>query len=193
LCDEGQTPQRPAPRGTAARAPLPPLAWGKKVSPLFRTRCRAIAKGLGGATADELMTCMAWESGRTFSPSVRNAAGSGACGLIQFMPQTAAALGTTIEKLAAMSAEEQLFLVDAYFKPWRGQLRNLGDLYCAILWPAGIGKADSAVLFDRAHRPTTYLQNKGLDVNRDGAITRAEVTAKVRALLAEGLLPGNAA
>jgi soluble lytic murein transglycosylase-like protein len=36
------------------------------------------------------MACMAWESGRSFRPDVKNMAGSGATGLIQFMPTTAA-------------------------------------------------------------------------------------------------------
>ncbi len=63
-----------------------------------------------------------------------------------------------------------------------------------ILWPAGIGQPDSAVLFTEggAH-PALYLQNAGLDVNHDGDITRGEVTARVRGVLAEGLLAGNAA
>lgn len=41
------------------------------------------------------MAAMAFESGETFSPSIKNAAGSGAVGLIQFMPSTAKALGTS--------------------------------------------------------------------------------------------------
>ncbi|WBO23919.1 lysozyme family protein [Sphingomonas abietis] len=172
---------------------MTPLAWGRKVSPAFRDRVRAIADGLG-CSASDLMACMAWETGRTFSPSVRNGAGSGAVGLIQFMPQTAGLLCTTTAKLAAMTAEQQLDYVDLYFRPYRGNLHNLGDLYCAILWPAGVGKPDSAVLFTRGNpNPKLYLQNAGLDLDHDGDITRGEVTAKVRGVLAQGLLPANAA
>jgi hypothetical protein len=170
-----------------------PLAWGRKVAPAFRDRVRAIAGELG-CSASDLMACMAWETGRSFSPSVRNSAGSGAIGLIQFMPQTAGQMHTTTDKLAAMSAVAQLDYVDLYFRPWRGRLHNLGDLYCAILWPAGVGKADTAILFEKGgDHPKLYLQNAGLDLNHDNDITRGEVTAKVRALLAEGLLPANAA
>jgi hypothetical protein len=155
---------------------------------------RAIAAELAGATASDLMACMAWETGRTFSASVRNGAGSGAVGLVQFMPQTAVGLHTTTEKLAAMTAEQQLDYVDLYFRPVARRLHNLGDLYCAILWPAGIGKTDGEVLFHKGgDHPKLYLQNKGLDLDHDGDITRGEVTAKVRTLLAEGLLPANAA
>ena len=107
------------------------------------------------------------------------AAGSGATGLIQFMPATARGMGTTVEKLAKMSQIEQLNYVYKYFLPQKGKLRNLGDVYMTILWPAGIGKNDSYVLWARAKKPTTYRQNIGLDVNKDGVITRAECVAKV--------------
>ena len=169
------------------------LAWGRRVAPDFRTRVVAIADGLGCAPSD-LMACMAFESGEIFSPSVRNTAGSGAVGLIQFMPQTAGQLHTTIEKLAAMTAVEQLAYVDLYFCPWHGRLHNLGDLYCAILWPAGGGKPDSAVLFAKGGtRPALYLQNKGLDIDHHNDVERGEVTAKVYPELVRGLLPANAA
>jgi hypothetical protein len=172
---------------------MTPLAWGRLVAPAFRDRVRAIADGLGCDPSD-LMACMAWETGRKFTADVRNAAGSGAVGLIQFMPQTAGQLHTTTAKLAAMTALDQLSYVDLYFRPWRGRLHNLGDLYCAILWPAGVCEPDSAVLFEKGgDHPKLYLQNAGLDLNHDADITRGEVTAKVRALLDEGLLPANAA
>jgi hypothetical protein len=168
------------------------LAWGNKVSSVFRARVTAIAGKIGCQPSD-LMGCMAWESGRTFSASIRNGAGSGAVGLIQFMPQTASALGTTTAALAAMTPEQQLDFVDYYFRPWRGHLHNLSDLYMAILWPAGIGKSDDAVLFDKADtaHPKLYLQNRGLDVNANGQITRGECCAKVKDMLALGMAPGN--
>lgn len=128
---------------------------------------------------NDLIGCMAWESAETFSPSIKNAAGSGATGLIQFMPATARGMGTTVEKLAAMSQIEQLSYVYKYFLPQKGKLRNLGDVYMTILWPAGVGKDDSYVLWARSKKPTTYRQNIGLDVNKDGVITRAECVAKV--------------
>ncbi|MDI3259463.1 MAG: transglycosylase SLT domain-containing protein [Sinobacteraceae bacterium] len=166
------------------------LAWGRSVSEDFRLLVFQIAEALG-IQPDWLMACMAFETGATFSPAIRNAAGSGAVGLIQFMPQTAAALGTTIEALAAMGPCQQLIYVERYFLPRAGKLRNLGDVYMAILWPAGIGRPDDAVLFDRddpAH-PKLYLQNRGLDFNRDGKITRGECVARVQSYLDRGLSP----
>lgn len=136
-----------------------------------------------------LMACMAFESAETFSPSIKNAAGSGATGLIQFMPSTAKGLRTTTAALATMSAVQQLEYVRKYFLPYKGRLHTLGDVYMAILWPAGIGKADSWALWDKTvSRPTTYRQNAGLDLNKDGKITKAEATAKVQAKLQKGLL-----
>jgi len=138
---------------------------------------------------------MAFETGRSFSPAVRNAAGSGAVGLIQFMPATAQALGTTTAQLAAMSAVKQLDYVERYFQPRAGKLKTLEDVYMAILWPAAIGKPEGFVLFDRADPvyPKRYVQNAGLDFNKDGQITKAEAAARVRRTLQEGLRPANAA
>jgi hypothetical protein len=161
------------------------MLFGEKVTKTFRDRVQWIADDLE-LPADALMLCMAWESGRTFSASVRNAAGSGATGLIQFMPQTAAALGTTTDKLAQMTPEDQLNYVWKYFAPFKGRLHNLGDIYMAILWPAGIGRPDSYVLFDKVAGPRAYVQNKGLDFNRDGRITRGEAYARVAGLRGEG-------
>lgn len=166
------------------------IAWGSKVSPMFRARVLWIADTLG-CSPDDLMACMHWESGGTFKPDVKNAAGSGATGLIQFMPSTAKGMGTTTAKLAAMTAEDQLRWVYEYFKPWAGKLRNLGDLYMAILWPKGVGQPDHYVLWDRKKMPTTFRQNSGLDVNKDGLVTRAECLVKVNERLARGLRPEN--
>lgn len=175
-------------RAAAFPVQVQDLPWGKKVSQQFKTTVIAIAHSLKMQTsgADWLMGCMAWESGETFSPSIKNMAGSGATGLIQFMPSTAASLGTTVDKLAAMTAEAQLEYVYEYFKPFAGRLGNLGDVYMAILWPAGVGKSDDYVLWSKEARPTTYRQNAGLDINKDGVITRAECIAKVQAKLDKG-------
>jgi hypothetical protein len=161
----------------------PGLAWGAKVSPEFKAKVRKIAAGLG-CEPNYLMACMAFESGETFSPGVRNAAGSGAVGLIQFMPSTAKGLGTTSEALAGMSAESQLEFVEKYFK---GQppVRTLEDVYMAILWPRAVGKPNDYVLF--AAPSVQYHQNRGLDRDRDGAVTKAEAAAAVGAKLARGL------
>jgi hypothetical protein len=157
------------------------LIWSSKLSTGALQKVKHIVEKLGGpkSMADDLMACMAWESGETFSPSIKNGAGSGATGLIQFMPKTASGLGTSVDRLTKMSVMEQLDWVYAYFKPYRGRLKNLGDLYMSILWPRGIGQPDSYVLWEKLKSPTTFRQNAGLDVNRDGKVTRGECLAKV--------------
>ena len=155
------------------------ISWGSKVSPAFRSKVIDISARLG-VDPDDLMSCMAFESAETFRADIKNAAGSGAVGLIQFMPSTAKSLGTSTESLAAMTPESQLDYVEKYFKPYSGKMKNLGDIYMAILWPAGIGKSDDWVLWNQVDRPTTYRQNSGLDINKDSVITRGEVIKKVR-------------
>lgn len=167
------------------------LAWGAKVSPTFRGLVVGMCRRVVIEDPSWAMAVMAFETGETFSPTIRNAAGSGAIGLIQFMPSTAAALGVSMEDLARMSAESQLYCVEAYFKSWAGRLHSLGDVYGAVLWPGMIGKPDSAVVFDQADpvHPKLYLQNRGLDIDHDGKITKAEIVAKVQAKLTRGLQP----
>jgi hypothetical protein len=102
------------------------LAWGARVSGAFKTGVGSIAKTLE-LNPDFLMAAMAFETGETFSPSITNAAGSGAAGLIQFTPGTAKALGTTTAALATMTAEAQLEYVGKYFLPKRGRLWTIED------------------------------------------------------------------
>ena len=165
------------------------LAWGARVSTDFARGVIAICRdfGWGDQHTSWLMACMAFESGESFSPSVRNAAGSGAVGLIQFMPATAAGLGTTVENLQLLSAESQLYYVRMYFKPYAARIASLSDMYMAILLPSYIGKPDDAVLFSGG---VAFRQNAGLDANRDGKITKTEATARISAKLLRGMLPG---
>jgi hypothetical protein len=80
--------QPPAPGGQDAG-----IAWGAHVSAAFRHKVIAIAARLA-MDPNHLMAIMAFETGRSFDPAVTNHAGSGATGLIQFMPATARSLGT---------------------------------------------------------------------------------------------------
>jgi len=175
-----------------AENPRRPIAWGAHVSPVFRERIWWIADTLR-LNPDDLMACIAWESGESFRADIRNAAGSGATGLIQFMPSTAVNLGTTTAKLAAMTPEDQLNFVYKYFRPYAGRLNNLGDIYMAILWPSGVGKQDDYILWNKTSKPTTYRQNAGLDINKDGSITRGECLKKIQGKLDKGWLPENMA
>ncbi|MBN2422746.1 DUF4157 domain-containing protein, partial [Candidatus Woesearchaeota archaeon] len=163
------------------------LVYGQKVSEAFRKKVVEVSNYLG-ADPNHLMAIMAFESAGTFSPSVKNAAGSGATGLIQFMPSTAINLGTTTDALAKMTALEQLDYVKQYFEWKKGKLKSIDDFYMAVLWPAACGKSEDYVLFDKNSEDTkkAYNQNKGLDANNDGQITKAEASAKVRESLTDG-------
>lgn len=177
----------PIPENANKQAPL--MAWGSKVSPTFRARIWWMAC-MFRMDPNWIMACIAWESGESFSPSKKNMAGSGAVGLIQFMPDTAKELGTTTAKLAAMTAEDQINYVYKYFKMMierHGPLTTIEDTYMAILWPAAIGKPVASALWDKKTRPTTYRQNAGLDSNKDGTITKFEAASHVRDKLTKGL------
>ncbi len=162
------------------------LAWGKKVDRQFRDKVLHITDDFGWhqEQASHLMACMAFESAETFSPSIKNAAGSGATGLIQFMPMTAQGMGTSCHELAQMSAVDQLDYVQAYFEPYYRRIKTLSDMYMAILMPKYIGKPESKAIFSGG---IAYRQNSGLDMDKDGLVTKAEAAAKVHSKLQRGL------
>lgn len=162
------------------------LAWGKKVSRDFAARLINAAMR-DGYDPSHAMAAMWFES--KLNPQAVNAL-SGATGLIQFMPSTALDLNTTVDALARMNAEEQLDYVERYFHRYAGRISNLHDLYMCILWPKAVGQPDSFVLFEKGSK--AYEQNKSLDLDGDGKITKYEACAFVRKSLSTGLLDENA-
>jgi len=164
------------------------LAWGDAVSAEFRTKIKSIASGLQ-VNPDWLMAVMAFETGprQRFSPSVKNPRGS-ATGLIQFTESTARGLSppTTTAALAQMTAEKQLDYVASYYRRFSGRMKNLGDAYMAVLWPPGVNKPDSYVLWSAASNPSEYKANKELDIGNKGYVTRADAVSKVNATLQQG-------
>lgn len=158
----------------------------EKTSQAFRDKVISIAAEIE-TDPNFLMAIMSFESGATFSPSVKSLAGSGATGLIQFMPKTAIGLGTTTAALAQMTAEDQLDFVRKYFLPHKGKLKTIEDAYMAVLFPAAIGKGANHVLFTKG--TINYKQNAGLDLNGNGEITVGEAAFKVRQRLGSVTLP----
>lgn len=141
-----------------------------------------------GLDLDHVAALISHES--RFRPDARNAA-TRATGLIQFMPATAKTLGTSVDELARMSATAQLPFVVAYFKPF-GQLAPrdiviaaLGTGLCARggTGPSScLGAPDETVV---ARMPeTVYMQNAGLDTDKDGIITLGDVRGQIDAMLA---------
>jgi hypothetical protein len=162
-------------------APLDDPFEGKKVvgidntSQSFRQKVVQIADRIQ-ARPIFLMAVMSFETGGTFSPSIRNPA-SGATGLIQFIGPTAVGLGTSLSALAQMTAIEQLDYVEKSFRSFTSRLQTLEDTYMAVLLPSAVGKGMAHVLFTS---PTiAYQQNRGLDSNGNGRITVAEAATLV--------------
>jgi len=148
--------------------------------PDFNKKLDKIANDLGVKSSD-LLTIMKFESG--VNPSIYNKAGSGAVGLIQFMPNTARDLGTTTAELAQMDAVQQLDYVYKYFKKVGVGNGTLGDLYMAVFMPKFVGYPNDTVLGQDGadgFAGRVYAQNSGLDKNRDGAITVGDVKNSIQ-------------
>ena len=103
-----------------------------------------------------------------------------AVGLIQFMPETARALGTSSEALYKMSAIEQLHYVYGYFKPYTGRIKSFFDLYLITFFPIALGKPDDFVLqTSKIPASTIAKQNPVFDANKDGKITVGEIKQRM--------------
>jgi AraC-like DNA-binding protein len=147
--------------------------------PDFKAKLDKISQALGVQSTD-LLAVFKQESG--VNPQAVNAT-SGATGLIQFMPDTAQKLGTTTDQLKQMDAVQQLDYVYKYFKMTGVGNGKLGDLYMAVFMPKYVGYDDSFVLGQNGapgFSGKVYAQNKGLDRDRDGKITVADVKQSVQ-------------
>lgn len=154
--------------------------WQRKKPNLtqgFYNKVVQVAKRIN-CSPDDLMALMNSESG--IDPSKANAAGSGATGLIQFMPSTAEGLGTTTQALAKMSAEEQMVYVEKCIMNSKraAGLGNSkigpGTLYALIFLPA---RANRDKLTSSGEK--YYRQNKGLDIDKDGIISKADLAKRI--------------
>jgi len=141
----------------------------------FLSKTNEVANDLNINPVD-LLQAISFETIGTFRTDIKNP-GSTATGLIQFLSKTAKGLGTSTEALAQMNRVEQMDFVKKYLEPYKGRLNNLGDIYMAIHWPAGIGKDSSYVMYERGS--DEYVANSGLDSNKDGTITRGEAVGAV--------------
>jgi hypothetical protein len=151
----------------------------RALSPAFLSKSQQVADRLE-MRHDDLLRIMHFETGGTFDPGVKNRAGSGATGLIQFMPDTAKRLGTTSEALAKMTPEQQLDYVEKYLSQYKGRIGTLDDAYMAVLYPEAMGKGGGYRLFTKEGNPTAYRQNAGLDREGKGYVTVADAVAAVQ-------------
>lgn len=128
-----------------------------------------------GIDPNWLMAVINFETAGTFSASIRNPY-SNATGLIQFMPSTAIGLDTTIDELALMSAEEQLYYVHRYYYPYRHKIKSYVDLYLATFFPVAMTKPESYILQTRNISASAIADvNPVFDLNNDREITVGEI------------------
>lgn len=140
-------------------------------------KVRAVSADLG-IDPNWLMGVMHLETKGTFNPAITNSIG--ATGLIQFMPSTARALGTSTWALRQMSFTQQLDWVKKYYWPYRHKINSYVDLYLATLFPVALGKNKNFVLRSRNLSADTVARNNPLfDLNNDRQITIQEIERKL--------------
>ncbi|OWY19320.1 hypothetical protein C7N43_29165 [Sphingobacteriales bacterium UPWRP_1] len=152
----------------------------------FEKEVRAVARKLN-IPPEWLMSVMYSES--KFNASVSNHRGSGAVGLIQWMPQTAKDFGTTAEALKKMSHVEQLEYVYKYLNLVRNkyhEFNSLTDLYLAILYPRALEGDFCYTLY--ADPSESYRQNSGLDENDDGMVTVRDIDTRMKRIFPSAYL-----
>ncbi len=167
-------PNAPANPGNVTVDTLARVPGSENMSREFKQKVIDVAGRLR-MNPNHLMAIMSFESG--LNPQAVNRA-SGATGLIQFLPSTARGLGTSTSELRGMSPERQLDFVERYLTPYRGRMNSVEDAYMAVFQPVAIGRSNDSALFSRGS--TAYSQNSGLDLNRDGTITKGEAATRVR-------------
>ena len=150
----------------------------------FLKRVDEVSKKIGANPAD-LLGLMASESG--LNPQSVNSS-SGATGLIQFMPDTARELGTSTSALRGMSRVEQMDYVEKYLLKTAPKNPTPGHLYTSVFLPAFAKKPANYVVAKRGgftdswgnHPASWYTGNAGLDMNKDGSITIAELGERIK-------------
>lgn len=108
---------------------------------------------------------------------------SAATGLIQFMPETARGLGTTVEGLIQMTAVQQMEYVAKYLegalrKVPKGEKVSSSDLYASVFWPKAVGESEDYIIAKKGE-PAYELNFNSLDVDKDGKIQKWELGEKI--------------
>jgi hypothetical protein len=147
----------------------PSVEWKKDIK--FLENVQSYSKEMNIDPTD-LLGVMAAESG--IDPKAKNK-GSGATGLIQFMPSTAKGLGTTTEELSKMDRSQQFEYVKKYFTSVglkKGAAKE--DIYAKVFLPA---RSESEVLAKKGE--SYYEANVGLDIGKKGYIAKTDLSSFV--------------
>jgi Transglycosylase SLT domain len=137
-----------------------------------------------------LMSVMFSES--RFDAQVLNRKGSGAVGLIQWMPATAAGMNTSTAALRQMDHVAQLDYVYKYLQNVRtkyGNYENLTELYLGILFPKAISGDQCFTLY--ANPSVQYKQNAGLDEDKDGRVTVSDIDRRMQRIYPTAYMKGK--
>ncbi len=157
--------------------------WNK--DPAFASAVNDVAKHFN-VSANDLLGLMASESG--LNPQAVNSS-SGATGLIQFIPSTAASIGTSTTALRKMNRVQQMPYVKKYLESvGLPKGATAGHLYTAVFLPAFVKKPANYVVAKKGgftddwgkHPASWYSGNSGLDMNRDNSITIAELGERIQ-------------
>jgi hypothetical protein len=174
---------------TSANQSLPenpnqPKDWYKDND--FINKVKEVAAKQGVDYID-LLAVMHFETGGLMNANTTNNAGGSAIGLIQFTRPAIDQINNNSEKkidrmfLARLTRTEQMTWVDKYFdvtEKWKklpNQYRDIDSLYMAVLSPNAVGKEDDYIIF--RSNTLAYNQNRNLDVNRNGSITKSEAAS----------------
>ncbi|MCE0814096.1 hypothetical protein [Buttiauxella sp. S04-F03] len=164
--------------------------FGSTKAEAFRSKLLEVSEELS-IDPNYIMACIALETGKTFRTDIKNP-GSSATGLIQFMKDTAIALGTTTRQLRVMDHVEQMEYVKKYFKM---QASNIGvstdqwtleDVYYSIFRPKTILLEPNDIVYQRSDGDY-YSKNLYHDRNSDGKITKNEIAENIRINYKQGI------
>lgn len=158
-------------------------------APSFEAKVRDVAARLG-VQPEWLMAVMYSES--RFDAAALNLKGSGAVGLIQFMPATAGDMRTNAEKLRNMDHIQQLEYVYQYLDMVRqkyGSFENLTELYLAILFPKALEGDYCYSLYEKPSQ--AYKQNAGLDEDKNGRVTVGDIDKRMQRVFPKAYIAGK--
>lgn len=155
----------------------------------FEAKVRKVATLLK-VPPEWLMAVMYSES--RFNAQAENFRGSGAVGLIQFMPATAKDMGLSTALISKKSHVDQLEFVWRYMEAYRekyGDYKSLCDFYLAILYPRARTGDECYVLYQSPSK--AYKQNIGLDEDKDGRVTVSDIDKRMKRLYPSAYVAGQ--
>jgi len=152
-------------------------SYVKSNKPEFIQKVKDVSKDLG-IQPNWLMAVMKNESGiNAQAQNTKFPFSNGyATGLIQFTPDTAIHLGTTVDDLYSMSNVDQLDFVKKYFEPYKSKIKSFPDLYMVTFFPVALGKPDNWVLqTNTLSKEIIAKDNPSFDIHKRGYLTVGDV------------------